>query len=120
MSEDGSATVELALLLPLILLVLVTVTEVATVGRVQLALTAAARHGARVAATHPDPAEAVAAVQREFGAELADRLIVSVDRPSIVGREAVVALSFEHRLFSALFPGPVVELQSRAVMRVER
>lgn len=117
--ERGSATVEFALVIPIVLLVLFTLVEVVVVGRVQIELLGAARQGARVAATNPDPGVAVDAVHAALGENLANQVIVTVERPAVVGREAVVSLSLSHRLASALFGGVPVDLAARSVMRVE-
>lgn len=117
--ERGSATVEFALVIPIVLLVLFTLVEVVVVGRVQIELLGAARQGARVAATNPDPGVAVDAVHAALGENLANKVIVTVERPAVVGREAVVSLSLTHRLASALFGGVPVDLAARSVMRVE-
>ena len=61
---SGSAAVEFALVLPLVLLVLLAVTQVAVVARTQLEVANAAREGARRAATAPDPADAVTVARR--------------------------------------------------------
>ena len=108
--ERGSATVEFALVIPIVLLVLFTLVEVVVVGRVQIELLGAARQGARVAATNPDPGVAVDAVHAALGENLANEVIVTVERPAVVGREAVVSLSLTHRLASALFGGVPVDL----------
>jgi Flp pilus assembly protein TadG len=117
--ERGSATVEFALVIPIVLLVLFALVEVVVVGRVQIELLGAARQGARVAATNPDPGVAVDAVHAALGENLANEVIVTVERPAVVGREAVVSLSLTHRLASALFGGVPVDLAARSVMRVE-
>lgn len=57
-SDAGQATVELALALPLVCTVLLGVVQVAVVVRDQLVVQAAAREGARAAATAADPAAA--------------------------------------------------------------
>ena len=110
---------EFALIIPIVLLVLFTLVEVVVVARVQIELLGAARQGARVAATNPDPAVAVDAVHAALGERLADEVIVTVERPAVVGREAVVRLSLTHRLASALFGGVPVDMAARSVMRVE-
>lgn len=110
---------EFALVIPIVLLVLFTLVEVVVVGRVQIELLGAARQGARVAATNPDPGVAVDAVHAALGENLANEVIVTVERPAVVGREAVVSLSLTHRLASALFGGVPVDLAARSVMRVE-
>src|SRR3972149_1105349 len=61
--EQGSAVVEFALILPVVVLVLLAVVEVTVVARTQYELVHAAREGARTAATVADPSPAVRAVQ---------------------------------------------------------
>jgi hypothetical protein len=114
----GSAAVEFALVVPLVLLVLLAVTQVAVVARTQLELVNAAREGARRAATAPDPAAAVDAVRRALDPELAGRVRVHVKRPHVVGQQAEVLVALPVRL--AALGGLTIELHSRAVMRVER
>jgi hypothetical protein len=115
---NGSAVVEFALVLPLVLLVLLTVTQVAVVARTQLELMSAAREGARRAATAPDPAEAVDAVRRALDQDTAGQVRVQVRRPHVVGRQAEVVVTLPVRLVA--LGGITVRLHSRAVMRVER
>jgi Flp pilus assembly protein TadG len=67
MGERGSATIEFALVVPMVLLVLLAAVEVAVVARAQLEVVHAAREGAREAAASPDPAQAVAAVRAALG-----------------------------------------------------
>ena len=120
MGERGSAVVEFAIVLPLVLAVLAAGVEVVVLARTQLELVNAAREGARQAATSPDPARAVAAAQEALGAELGPRLRVSVERPDVVGQRATVHLRLQHRMAAALLGGFTVDLRARAAMRVER
>jgi hypothetical protein len=110
----------MALTIPTLVLVLRAVLEVVVVARIQLELVAAAREGARVAATVPDPARAVSAVQEAVSPNLADRVAVSVTRPSVVGRPAMVVVTLRHRLVTPLLRWMTIDLRGRAVMRVER
>lgn len=116
---EGSTTVELALLLPLLAVLLVVIAEVAVVARAQLEVAGAAREGARVAATTPDPAEAVAAVRAALGPG-ADEARISVHRPHVVGEPARVAIVVPHRISIPLLGGFKVTLRADAAMRVER
>jgi len=109
--------VEFALVVPVVIVVILAVAEITTVARLQLELGQAAREAARVAATVPDPAQAVDAARMALGADLADRTSVAVERPSVVGRPAVVELTLPHRVAVL---GLVVPLRASAVMRVER
>ncbi len=117
--ERGSAVVESALVLPVVLVVLLAGLEVVAVARTQLHLVAAAREGARVAATVADPARAVAAVRAALGPEEGSRVGVTVTRGGR-GSSATVTVRLRHRLVTPLLRSLTVELRSRAVMRVER
>ncbi len=107
-------------MLPLVLLVLLAVVEVAVVARTQLELVNAAREGARQAATHTDPSLAVGAVQAALGDGLAARTRVAVTRPPAVGEAAEVRLTLSHAVATPVFGGFTVDLTARASMRVER
>lgn len=118
-SEAGSAVVEFALVLPIVLFLVLGVVEVAVVARTQLELVNAAREGAREAASTPDPARAAAVVKSVLG-DLGGRATVSVRRPATVGQIATVTVSLRHRVAAPLLGGFRVELRARAAMRVER
>ena len=111
--------IEFALVVPVVLLLLVAIVEVAVVGRVQLEVTAAAREGARYAATSPDPADASAAVRSLLGSRSRDATI-AVSRPHVVGRPATVRIRLPVRVAAPLFGGLTVELTASSSMRVER
>ena len=119
-AERGSAAVEFALVLPLVLLVLLAVVEVAVAARVQLEVTQAAREGAREAAAVPEVERAVAAVRRALPPGSADRARVSVAREHYVGGAAEVVVRLRHRVAAPVFGGFDVVLTARSVMRVER
>lgn len=120
LSDRGSATVEFVLVLPLIVLVLVACLEVAALARARVVVVAAAREGARVAATHPDPAEAVEAVKTALGESLVASARVSVARPHTVGRPVTVEVNVRQSLASPFLEAWSVTLTGRATMRVER
>ena len=119
MNSRGSAVVEFALVIPVVILVLFAVVEIVVVGRTQLELANAAREGARHAATVVEPAEAVAAARSALGPKGANAT-VSVQRPHVVGRQAKVTVRLRHRLASPLFGGIPIDLRAHAAMRVER
>lgn len=119
MGERGAATVELALVIPIVLLILLAAVEVAVVARTQLEVVHAAREGAREAAANPDPAQAVAAVREALGASGAVARI-AVRRPQVVGAMAEVEVTVPHQLVVSIFSGFAVQLRGRAVMRVEQ
>jgi Flp pilus assembly protein TadG len=119
-ADGGSAAIEFALVLPLVILVLVASIEVLAVARSQLQLTHAAREAAREAASTPDPSAAVAAARSALPGDLASRAEVTVEREHRVGGKAVATIVVRHRLAASLFGGIDLPLRSRAVMRVEK
>ncbi|MGA7269544.1 MAG: TadE family protein [Acidimicrobiia bacterium] len=120
LTEQGSATVEFLLVLPMMILTLVACLEVAALARTRVEVVAAAREGARVAATHPDPAQAVAAVRSALGEGLSAGAHVTVARPHVVGRPATVEVELRRHLIGPFLDGLSVTLSGRATMRVER
>ena len=120
MRDSGSATIEFALVLPVMLLVLLACVEVVVLARAQLELGHATREGARQAATSPDVERAIAVVRRSLDDAAASRVRVSIERQEHVGGIARVSTSFNHPIASPLFGGFTVVLSSSAVMRVER
>jgi len=116
--ERGSVTVEMALVLPLVVLLIVAIAEVAVAARTQLEVLNAAREGARTAAVAPDPADAVVAAKRALG-ELGDQARVRVNRPRVVGEPATVTVVVRHRAIPEILGGVIVELEATASMRVE-
>ncbi len=120
LTERGSATVEFFLVLPLVVLVAVASIQVVRIAETRLELQAAARDGARVAATTPDPSRAVASVMAALSPEVRDRARISVERPDRVGVPARVTVRLRHRL-GAPFPTTMgVDLTATASMRTER
>lgn len=119
-SERGSATIEFALVLPVVLLILLASVEVVVVARTQLEVGHSAREGARIAATVPDVEQAVAAVRRSLPSSVAGSARITVERQHHVGGTARVTVSLRHPVVAPLLGGFDVTLRSTAVMRVER
>lgn len=111
---------ELFLVIPMVALVLVAGLQVVNVARTRLELAGAARDGARVAATTPDPRMAVEAALAAMPAEMRPRARVSVTRPSVPGRQARVVVTLRHHLGRPFPPGVGFDLSAAAVMLVER
>lgn len=107
-------------MLPMVVLVLVAGLQVVSVARARIELIGAVREGARVAATTPDPARAVEAVQAALSPGMREVTRVSVSRPSVVGRPATVSAVTRHSL-GPPFPEDLgVDITARASMLVER
>lgn len=117
--ESGSAVVEFALVLPLVLVLVLAAVEVAVVARAQLEVVHAAREGAREAAASPDPANAVSVARAALGSA-GTRARVDVSRPHVVGEPAAVVVRLTHRVATPVLGGFPIELTGRATMRVER
>ncbi len=111
--------VEFALVLPLVLVVLLGIVEVAVVARSEIQLVHAAREGAREAATSPDVRRSVAAVHSALG-DAGRAARVSVRRPALVGEKTTVTVSLTHTVAAPVFGGFTVELRASSTMRVER
>jgi len=120
LGEDGQSTVELALALPFVALMLLAVVQVGLVVRDQILVVHAAREAARAAAVHAeaDPVEAAAV----HGSGLsAVRLVVERGERGPPG--SIVAVTVRYRsatevpLVGALVAD--VDLSARAAMRVE-
>jgi TadE-like protein len=109
--------VEFALVLPVLVLALLAVIQVALVVRDRVTLVHAAREAARAASVDPDPSRAVRAARRTLpGAQ------VRVGRRPKVGEPITVVVTYRSStdlpLVGALFPDPV--FRSQVVMRVEK
>ncbi len=115
--ERGQATVEFALVLPVLVLALLAVLQVALVVRDHIAVVHAAREAARAASVDPDPGSAVRAAHRTL-----HHAHVDVGPRPAVGEPITVEVSYishtDLPLIGALFPDPT--LHARVVMRVEK
>ena len=118
-SETGSLAVEAALVIPIILMVLVAVAELFMIAVTRLEMEAATREGARVAATHPDPARAAAAVKSSLPVGVAEKVRVEVTGAQVVGHPVTVVVSMRYRPVTPFLDRLVVLLRSRAVMQRE-
>lgn len=118
-AQRGSAVVEFALVLPLVLVVLLGIVEVAVVARSEIQLLHAAREGAREAAASPDTRRSSAAVRSALG-DAGRRVRVSVTRPTQIGEKATVRVSLRHTVAAPFFGGFNLDLQAQSTMRVER
>ncbi len=115
--ERGQATVEFALVLPLIVFALLAILQVGLVARDQVAVVHAAREAARAVSVDRDPGAATTAARRVLS-----HADVHVGSRPAVGQSIRVDVSYHDRtdvpLVGALFPD--LDLHAHAVMRVER
>ena len=124
--QDGQATVEAALTLPIVLIALLLIVQVAVVARDALALTQAAREGARAAAVSATDAAAFDAVRRSAGPLDADRIVIDLsphEGERRRGEPVTIRLAYEERL-SIPIVSRIVELdlplRAIAVSQLER
>jgi Flp pilus assembly protein TadG len=121
-SERGSATVEFALVLPILLVLTLALVQVGILVRDELLVVQAARAGAREAAVTPDAAAVRgAAVDSAVGLE-ATRLDVSIRRAGALGDPVAVEVQYAQTITAPviawLFPSRV-SLTASAVARQE-
>ena len=115
--ERGQATVEFALVLPVLVLALMAVLQVALVVRDHVAVVHAAREAARQASVDADPSAARQAARRSL-----PHADVEVGARPKIGEPITVRVTYRSHtdlpLVGALFPDPLLE--SEVVMRVEK
>jgi Flp pilus assembly protein TadG len=115
--ERGQASVELALVLPVLILFLLGLVQTALVARDQVLLQDAARAAAREASVGADPARVRDAARRSLAG-----VTVDVRRTGGVGEPVVVVARYHDRTDLPIVGGvyPDVDLIARATMRAER
>jgi Flp pilus assembly protein TadG len=120
--ERGSAVVEFALVLPIVLIVLLAVVQVGALARDRLLLAQAARAGARQAAIDASDASAEDAVRAAADALDPTRLSVVVSRTGVRGSPVSVHVTYQETVAGVLagwlFPSSV-ELTGDATSRQE-
>lgn len=119
--ERGQATLELALLLPVLLLLIVSFVEVSMLAADRARLQHAAREAARVAAVASDR-DAIEAAADSAGLEPIEVEISPAPELRVQGEPVTVEVSFRprgHLPVAGLFVRGV-RLNARAVMRIER
>ena len=113
-------TVEFFLIIPLVVAVLAAGLIAVSAARARIELIGAAREGARVAATTPDPSRAVEAVRDALSPAMRDRARIAVSRPSVVGRPARVTARLRQTVDLPLLRSLSFEVSASASMMVER
>ena len=118
--QRGSATVEFALVLPILLVVALAIVQVGLIARDQLLVVQAARAGAREAAVSPDAGEVQSAASG--AAPGIASLSVQISRAGSIGDPVVVAVAANRPLaipfVDWLFPSQI-SLHATAVVRQE-
>lgn len=116
----GQATVEAALVLPFVALLLLAVVQVGILVRAQVLVTHAAREAARAAAVDPDPSAAVDAAEHASSLD-ATRMRVDVEGRGLRGSHVTVRVTYDAPTDVPLIGGLIgeVHLEGEATMRVE-
>jgi hypothetical protein len=128
----GQSVVELAITLPILLLLILGLVNLGILMQAQIVLTNAAWEGARAGATITDPAhgdeEIIGAVQRSLSGLDASRVTIDIDpgqdesprdQPGPLPRGQPLAVSLEYRLTMSLPVSVEVPVRARAVSRME-
>ncbi|MBV6508429.1 MAG: hypothetical protein JJLCMIEE_01491 [Acidimicrobiales bacterium] len=118
--DDGQASVELALVLPLVLLMLLVVAQVGLIVRDRVLVIHATREAARVAVVDPRQDAAEEAARSKGGLD-PDRLLVEVRGGTASGDRLEIVVRYQAATDLPLI-GPVVpdvDLHERVVVRVE-
>jgi Flp pilus assembly protein TadG len=121
-ADDGSATVEFALVLPLLLVVSLAFVQVALLGRDQLLVEAAARAGARAAAVTDDETAVVGAALRAAPTLDPSATSVTTTRVGVRGDPVTVEVRYSDAVrvpFVDWLVGSSVSISSTATMRQE-
>ena len=115
--ERGQASVELALVLPVLILFLLGLVQTALVARDQVLLQDAARAAAREASVGAAPSRVRDAARRSLAG-----VTIDVQRQGGVGDPVVVVARYHDRTAVPFVGGlfPDVDLTARATMRAER
>jgi Flp pilus assembly protein TadG len=118
--DAGQASVELALLLPVVVLLLLAVLQVGLLARDVVLVTHASREAARAAATDPDPGAARVAATTSSGLD-PDRLAVDVSGRGDAGSRVRVEVTYRAETRVPLIGALVGDrtIRSVATMRVE-
>jgi hypothetical protein len=115
--ERGQATVEFALILPMVVFLMLAILQTALIVRDYVGVVHAAREAVRAVSVDRDPAAATTAARRV----LADATVVVGSRPTVGAPIRVEVRYVSHTdlpMVGLLFPDPV--LHATAVMRTER
>lgn len=131
-AERGQSVVELAITLPILLLLMLGLVNLGILMHAQIVLTNAAWEGARAGATITDPAhgdeEIIGAVQRSLSGLDAVRVTIDIDpeqdepprnQPGPMPRGQPLTVSLEYRLTMNLPVAIEVPVRARAVSRME-
>lgn len=122
-SERGQAIVETALVMPLLILMLMGMVEMGRLSNAYLAVTHAARHGARYGAVGGSNAEIIDKVKYAAVPLDVDKLSVTINPVTgrITGNDLTITVVYPVELIIPIFSGLVnpVNVKSTVIMRLE-
>jgi hypothetical protein len=115
--DEGASALEFAIVVPILLLLLFGMLEFGLIFQAQLAVTHAAREGARLAVVQDGALFSVATVEeRAYPLRIADGLSVSLTEPDSDSVRVTVSYPWTGRIMPF---GDPITLSSRATMRKE-
>lgn len=114
--ERGAAMIEMALILPLLLLILMGTIEFGRAYNARITLTHATREGARELAISGDPGQAETATRNAATSLDQDLLTVSPSE-CVEGGDASVSSTYPFEYSIAFFRAGTITMESTAVMR---
>lgn len=118
MNDDGQATVELALLLPVVTLLLLAVVQIGLIARDRVLTVNAARAAARAVAVQPDPATARTAAGLALPPGRRFRVVLDGELRA-GGLATVIVTTRAHPVPIVGRLLPAVEVRERLTVRVE-
>jgi Flp pilus assembly protein TadG len=122
-SERGQAIVETALIMPLLLMMLMGMVEMGRLSNAYLAVTHAARHGARYGAVGGSNSEIIDKVKYAAVPLNVDNLSVTISPETnrLTGNDLSITVAYPIELIIPVFSGLVnpVNVKSTVIMRVE-
>ncbi|MFZ3063015.1 MAG: TadE family protein [Actinomycetota bacterium] len=115
-NENGSSAIEFALVLPVLVMLMVGIFQFGMAYSNYLAITHAAREGARLAAVNQFSEEVV----REKAYPVnPDSISISYPSGNVHGESVMVTITYNKKIEIPIWGSAVVPLQSRASMRIE-
>jgi Flp pilus assembly pilin Flp len=115
-NEKGASSIEFALVLPVLVMLMIGILQFGSAYGNYLAITHAAREGARLAAVN----QFSEAVVREKAYPVnPDSIAISYPNGNIHGEPVMVTIKYSKRIDIPIWGSTVIPLQSQASMRIE-
>lgn len=116
-SDRGAAAVEMALVLPVLLMLLVGIVEFGQAYYTKIALTSAARDGARALALGAPDWQDRTRNATNFGVEAANVTVTANADPCTAGSTAEITASYPHDVGIPFWGNETITISSRGAMR---